>query len=92
MRTVHLLLIALLLGCQPASDPSQHNASVATKMFDAFNQHRWKEMAGYYAPQASFLDPSFGKDYVTKTREETAAKYAEMHKIFHDLRDDVKSL
>jgi ketosteroid isomerase-like protein len=93
MRTVHLLLlITLLPGCQLANDPSQRNASIATKMFEAFNQHRWKEMADYYAPQALFLDPSFGKDYVTKTREETTAKYAEMQEIFPDIRDDVKSL
>jgi ketosteroid isomerase-like protein len=58
-------------------------------MFDAFNRHDWNAMANYYSESASFLDPSFGPEYVTKTRQETAAKYAEMQKMFPDLHDEL---
>lgn len=58
-------------------------------MFDAFNRHDWNAMTNYYSESASFLDPSFGKEYVNKSRKETAAKYAEMEKMFPDLHDEV---
>jgi hypothetical protein len=58
-------------------------------MFDAFNQHDWSLMTSYYSVSAEFLDPSFGQEYVSKTREETADKYAAMQKMFPDIHDDI---
>jgi ketosteroid isomerase-like protein len=78
----------LMIGCATSS-PHDKNIAAAKKLFDEFNNHNWTEMSLVYAESASFLDPSFGKDYVHKTRSETAAKYADMEKLFPDIHDDV---
>jgi hypothetical protein len=78
----------LLTGCT-AVDNSEKNAAIAAKLFDAFNRHDWQTMASYYSEDASFLDPSFGKNYVSKTRTETAAKYEEMESMFPDIHDEI---
>jgi ketosteroid isomerase-like protein len=78
----------LLIGCA-AVDNGEKNAVIAAKLFEAFNKHDWQAMTSYYSENASFLDPSFGKDYVSKTRTETAAKYAEMESMFPDIHDEV---
>lgn len=61
-------------------------------MFAAFNRHDWPAMASYYSDRAEFLDPSFGVDYVIRSREETAAKYSKMAETFHDITDSIKSI
>ena len=63
--------------------------SIARKFFDYFNDHNWEKMAGLYAEPADFMDPSFGKEIVQQSREQTAQKYREMGEIFPDLRDDI---
>ncbi len=86
------ILVAILtatLGSCGKQDSGDANRAVANKMFDAFNKHDWKAMANCYADTASFLDPSFGTDYVSKTRAETIAKYDEVTRIFPDLHDEV---
>jgi ketosteroid isomerase-like protein len=85
-----MLLAAFTMSCQPSHQ--RQNQEKTTAMFDAFNRHEWRTMASFYAPSASFLDPSFGSDYVTKSREEIAAKYAAMGKIFPDIRDELTSV
>lgn len=81
----------ILLSCLIASEknPSQENSEKARQMFDAFNRHDWKSMAEFYSASAQFLDPSFGQDYVSKTRSETEAKYREMQAMFPDIHDEV---
>lgn len=84
----YILCIALLVACAPKTSDDK-NAATARAMFDAFNRHDWKAMANYYSEPASFLDPSYGSEYVTKTRQETADKYAEMQTMFPDLHDEL---
>jgi ketosteroid isomerase-like protein len=60
--------------------------------FEAFNRHAWNEMTALYAENASFLDPSYGKEYVTKSRKETAEKYAGMQTMFPDMHDEVTGI
>ena len=81
--------IALSLIAFACSNANVENEKVVKQMFEYFNQHEWQKMAAQYSDKAEFLDPSFGVEYVTKTREETAAKYAEMQKMFPDLHDEV---
>jgi ketosteroid isomerase-like protein len=81
-----LLVVCSILSCSP---PPNKNADVAHKMFEAFNNHNWEEMASYYSDPALFLDPSYGKSFVSKTRNETALKYAEMQKMFPDVNDEI---
>lgn len=65
---------------------------VATGMFEAFNRHDWPAMAAFYSDSALFLDPSLGKNYVTRTRQQVVAKYKEMGEMFVDIKDEVKAM
>lgn len=91
MKNIYLYLLALTacIACSPSDNVQQQNVALTNKMFEAFNKHDWQAMASYYTNDALFLDPSFGKDYVTKTQQETAAKYSELQKMFPDLHDEV---
>jgi ketosteroid isomerase-like protein len=80
--------LMLVVGCTSVGN-EETNVNIATKLFDAFNKHEWQTMASYYAEEALFLDPSYGKEYVSKTRTETSAKYAEMESMFPDIHDEV---
>jgi ketosteroid isomerase-like protein len=89
-----LVVMSMLLILAACSSPSiqDNNAFAARKVFEAFNKHDWKVMTSLYAEQALFLDPSFGKEFVSKSRSETVAKYAEMEKMFPDIHDEVTGL
>jgi ketosteroid isomerase-like protein len=89
---IGFLLAVLIASCQSPRSNEDENTAIAKQMFEAFNKHDWPAMAAYYTPSASFLDPSFGPDYVVKSREETASKYAEMEKMFSNIRDDITGL
>jgi ketosteroid isomerase-like protein len=90
MKTLIIIpIIFLLTGCEYSGDGSAGNRATTKAMFAAFNQHEWTKMASFYAEPALFLDPSFGPEYVSKTREETAAKYAEMMTVFPDIKDEL---
>jgi len=93
MRTTVLLIFLAFISCQtPTSKPDDNARATATAMFEAFNQHDWSRMASYYAEDADFLDPSFGKEYVKQSREELAKKYADMQQMFPDIKDDITAV
>jgi ketosteroid isomerase-like protein len=92
MRNLILIFCLLALGCSSKKDSSKENLEIARQMFDAFNRHDWKSMSEFYTESAQFLDPSFGSDYVSKTRIETAAKYQEMQTMFPDIHDTVTGM
>jgi ketosteroid isomerase-like protein len=87
-----IILAACVAGCQSSHSDGDANVARTRQMFDAFNRHDWQAMASYYSEPALFLDPSFGTDYVSKTRQETSAKYAEMEKIFPNIYDEIVGL
>lgn len=60
-----------------------------TNYFATFNAHDWDKLAALYAEPAEFLDPSFGTEPVQQTRAQISGKYAELAKVFPDLRDSV---
>lgn len=94
MRT-HITFMAtviLLLSCTNRRDNGDKYVSIAKKMFDAFNQHQWQVMADYYSDSASFLDPSFGKEYVTRPRAAIVEKYAGFQQAFPDIHDEVMGM
>jgi ketosteroid isomerase-like protein len=86
-----VIIVACILALSACTTPATTNENEAAtkKLFDAFNRHAWDEMTLVYAENASFLDPSFGKDYVTKSRKETAEKYASLQQMFPNLHDEV---
>lgn len=86
-----VIVFALTACCREPENTSRHQV-LATAMLEAFNRHDWKKMAGFYADDADFLDPSLGKSYVKQSRADVAAKYAEMQKIFPDIRDDITDI
>lgn len=49
-------------------------------------------MASYYDEKAQFLDPSYGDEYVTKTRNETVDKYKGFEQQFPDIHDEVTGI
>lgn len=77
----------MLSGYAPAG-----NLAIAEKLFKHFNEHQWQDMATLYADSALFLDPSFGKEFVSKTRSETVAKYRELQQMFPDIHDAVTAM
>jgi len=85
-------LLMVMLGSCAKQDPGTANMAVANKMFDAFNRHDWRGMANCYSETALFVDPAFGTEYVSKTREETVVKYDDMTKMFPDLHDGVTGM
>ena len=82
------ILCCVFVACS-SQTTNNKNVETAHAMFDAFNRHDWNAMTNYYSESASFLDPSFGHEYITKSRQETAAKYAEMQKMFPDIHDEL---
>jgi ketosteroid isomerase-like protein len=95
-----LLLFITVLGIRCSNienkvtvdDTQAENVSTVKQMFEAFNRHDWEAMASFYIDTAEFLDPSFGTAYVKQTRNETAAKYATLEKMYPDVRDNVVAI
>ena len=46
-------------------------------------------MADLYVEITDFKDPSFGTEITKQTRQQTVQKYAEMSKMFPDIKDEV---
>jgi ketosteroid isomerase-like protein len=94
MKNIYLYLLAMaaIAACRPSCHMQQQNIALTQKMFVAFNKHDWQAMASYYTENTLFLDPAFGKDYVTKTQHETVTKYSDLQKMFPDLHDEVVGL
>ena len=97
-RTCVAIVMALVMagactnGGHTGVADTEKNKAAATGLFNAFNRHDWKTMAGYYREPASFLDPSFGKGYVTRSRQQTVDKYAELAKQLPGIKDSIVSI
>ncbi|MDW8852022.1 nuclear transport factor 2 family protein [Flavobacterium sp. MMLR14_040] len=95
MRKIILLFYAsfLAISCNNQNQSKMINISNNEKLikqyFELFNQHDWKKMSEMYTETADFKDPSLGKGIVKQSRKQTEEKYAELHKIFPDLHDEV---
>lgn len=82
-----VVLIAFFGGCN--NNEEQQNVELTQKMFAAFNAHNWQEMASCYATDAQYLDPAYGPNLVSKTRQEIVAKYFEMQQMFPNIKDSI---
>lgn len=90
MRYTPILFVLLIfLSCKPSNRNGEHSVAIVSKMFEAFNQHDWDKMAGYYSDPALFLDPAFGKEYVTQSREAVIEKYRGLQEAFPDIHDEI---
>lgn len=94
---VIFLLVTVLSSCseekkmepQPAINNAAANTALAQKLFQHFNSHNWQAMASLYSDTADFKDPSLGTGIVKQTRQQTVEKYAELNKMFPDIKDSV---
>lgn len=87
--TLNLFVFLTILSCKPSEGTEEQAIAIASKMFEAFNQHEWEKMAGYYSDSALFLDPAFGKEYVTQSREAVIQKYKGFQEAFPDIHDEI---
>jgi ketosteroid isomerase-like protein len=68
------------------------NLKATEKLYEYFNAHDWKSMAGLYIENAEFLDPSFGKDYVKQSQPQLVDKYSALEQMFPDIHDEIKEM
>lgn len=68
------------------------NVKIALQLFDNFNNHDWQSYASLYTDSAKFLDPSFGKNEIIQSKEETIKKYTELQKLIPDIKDNLRSV
>lgn len=93
--TLPVLLIGILAACadhKPQEPAAAANEKLINQYYRHFNSHQWQDMAGMYAENAQFKDPSLGPGLVTQTRQQTAAKYAQLAETFPDIHDEVIQL
>jgi ketosteroid isomerase-like protein len=69
-----LLFLLFVCGVFSCASPQDKNTDTAVNMFEAFNKHDWEKMTSYYSDPALFMDPSYGKSFVSKRRKETVTK------------------
>jgi len=85
-----LAIFGAFCACQPAKPSAQDELETkARELFEAFNRHDWKAMSEFYAPDAEFLDPSLGVEYVRQSREDIIRKYGGMASVFPNIRDEI---
>jgi ketosteroid isomerase-like protein len=91
MKHAKLFILALFISsCAP--DDEKKNIEVATQLFTAFNAHDWQKMNSFYSPDADYLDPAYGLEYVKKSSSEIVEKYNELEKMFPNVHDEVKGM
>jgi ketosteroid isomerase-like protein len=90
MKILFTIIFFTIISC--ARPAEKENKETATQMFAAFNAHDWQRMTSYYSPDADYLDPAYGLDYVKKSPTEIIEKYSGMEKMFADIHDEVKGM
>lgn len=83
------VLVLLLIAC---SNQREANITATKKLYEHFNAHDWKAMADMYVENAEFLDPTFGTEYVTQTRQQIVDKYSGLNQMFSDAHDEIKEI
>jgi ketosteroid isomerase-like protein len=70
----------------------ENNVALTKTYFEHFNNHDWQQMAGMYATNAQFKDPSMGPGIHTPSQEEIIEKYSELGAVFTDLKDEIVNI
>ncbi|MCB0473686.1 MAG: nuclear transport factor 2 family protein [Flavobacteriaceae bacterium] len=91
---VLLILILINFSCRNKSNTeiANVNLELAERSFAAFNAHNWEQHAQFFSDSCTYLDPSYGNEYVTKSRKEKIEKYRKMEMTSPDIKDDITSL
>lgn len=94
MNKILLLLIAVFAftSCNNKKDSTMEtstNEKLVYQYFDYFNRHEWTKMAGLYAENSDFKDPSLGQGIVKQTRSQIIDKYSQLTEIFPNLHDEI---
>lgn len=77
---------------QDTDNDVQSNIEIARKAFDAFNRHDWVEQAGFFSDSCQYLDPSYGTEYVVRSRKEKIEKYRGMEQRSPDIKDEITNI
>lgn len=86
------LISLMVVGLFSCSDEREANLAATKKLYEHFNAHDWKAMADLYVENAEFLDPTFGTEYVTQTRQQIVDKYTGLNQMFPDAHDEIKEI
>ena len=84
-----ILLLSLFFTALTCRNQSSENQAIIKQLYEYFNNHEWQKMADLYVEITDFKDPSFGTEITKQTRQQTVQKYAEMSKMFPDIKDEV---
>ena len=84
-----ILLLSLFFTALTCRNQSSDNQAIIKQLYEYFNNHEWQKMADLYVEITDFKDPSFGTEITKQTRQQTVQKYAEMSKMFPDIKDEV---
>ena len=84
-----ILLLSLFFTALTCRNQSSENQAIIKQLYEYFNNHEWQKMADLYVEITDFKDPSFGTEITKQTRQQTVQKYAEMFKMFPDIKDEV---
>lgn len=80
-----MLSLALLLAAATAPTPR----TVVTALFEAFNRHDAKAIAGLYAPDARLTSPDF---CTARGRDDVARTYGALFAAYPDIQDRIEVL
>lgn len=97
MKKLLLLFIAFaVISCadkkENSPNQSAENIKIVEKMFTAFNEHKWDEMAALYSDTAEFKDPSLGTSAVLQSRQNISEKYAGLQAMFPNVHDEILNI
>jgi SnoaL-like domain len=101
MQKLFIVIVFFLAACNNAEQKAdaavsttenttaKTNVTTVENMFNAFNEHNWEKMSGYYTNPASFLDPEFGSRHVQKTHDEVVKHYSCLQQFSPDIKDSI---
>lgn len=96
MKKTLILFTALLVlnACnnqhqEIKNDTAANHQELIKRYYEHFNKHEWTKMAEMYSDTSEFKDPSLGKGVVKQTRQQIADKYAELHRLFSNIHDEI---
>ena len=87
-----LLLLSVCYATGECSEPHppQESRQLVTTVFEAFNQHKGKEMASYYTDNALLEDPSFSGSLMGSAGMEK--RFNALQAAYPDIQDQIKHI
>lgn len=91
-----LLIVLLFLSCQSNPRNSQPTSTdhkqLLAQYFDAFNSHRWNDLALFYAPSVEVRTASQGIEPVQVSNIDLTHVYQDLERAFPDISDSIVNI